>query len=80
MNQERPEYDPIPGYSLSGGEIVYDIIYIPRLTPLLKRAAEAGCRVINGWEMLTAQAGIQFRFFTGQDLPREANAGIADRY
>jgi 3-dehydroquinate dehydratase/shikimate dehydrogenase len=73
MNRECTEYDPIPGYSFRGGEIVYDIIYIPRLTPLLKRAAQSGCRVINGWEMLTAQAGIQFRLFTGQDLPREAN-------
>lgn len=68
MNQECPEYDPIPGYSFSGDEIVYDIIYIPRLTPLLKRAAESGCRVISGYEMLTAQAGIQFKLFTGQDL------------
>ncbi|MBA7525207.1 Shikimate dehydrogenase (NADP(+)) [subsurface metagenome] len=80
MNRGCTEYDPIPGYSFRGGEIVYDIIYIPRLTPLLKRAAQSGCRVINGWEMLTAQAGIQFKLFTGQDLPGEANSGIADRY
>lgn len=80
MNQEDPEYDPIPDYSFKGGEIVYDIIYIPRLTPLLKRAVQSGCRVINGWEMLAAQAGIQFRLFTGQDFPREASSGIADQY
>jgi len=80
MNQEDPIFDPITGYSFNGGEIVYDIIYNPRLTPLLKRATEAGCRVINGWEMLAAQAGIQFRLFTGQDLPRQANLGITDQY
>jgi len=73
MNQESSVFDPIPGYSLSGREIVYDIIYIPRLTPLLKRAVDSGCRVINGWEMLTAQAAIQFSLFTGQVLPRETN-------
>ncbi|MQY76679.1 MAG: shikimate dehydrogenase [Spirochaeta sp.] len=80
MKQECAEYDPIPGYSFRGSEIVYDLIYIPRLTPLLKRAAQSGCRVINGWEMLVAQAGIQFKLFTGQGLPREANSRIADQY
>jgi 3-dehydroquinate dehydratase/shikimate dehydrogenase len=80
MKKEGREYDPIPGYSFSGSEIVYDIIYIPRLTPLLKRAAQSGCRVINGWAMLSAQAGIQFKLFTGQDLPWEANSVIADRH
>jgi len=69
MNREDPEYDPIPGYSFRGSEIIYDIIYIPRLTPLLKRAEQSGCRVINGREMLTAQAAIQFKLFTGKDLP-----------
>ncbi len=29
---------------------------------------------------LACQAGVQFRFFTGQDFPREASSGIAVQY
>ena len=48
--------DPIPDYAFSGRELVYDLGYAPEVTPLMARAAKAGCRVENGFRMLVNQA------------------------
>ena len=48
--------DPIPDYAFSGRELVYDLGYVPEVTPLMARAAKAGCRVENGFRMLVNQA------------------------
>ena len=55
--------DPAAAYVYSGNEIAYDIVYKPRETPFLKRAAAAGCRCLYGLEMLEAQARLQFDLF-----------------
>ncbi len=68
--------DPVPGYRFSGREIVYDLVYAPRLTPLLARAQAAGCTIISGIRMLLAQAQGQFRMFTGRDFPVETAAEL----
>ncbi|MBR1920952.1 MAG: hypothetical protein IJ829_02975 [Kiritimatiellae bacterium] len=51
--------DPIPDYVFTGRELVYDLRYVPEVTPLMARAAKAGCRVENGFSMLVAQARAQ---------------------
>ena len=56
--------DPIPDYKFTGRELVYDLRYVPEVTPLMARAAKAGCRVENGFSMLRAQALGQQRHFT----------------
>lgn len=58
------EGDPIPDYRFRGTEIVYDIIYTPPVTAVLRRAGAAGCRTVNGSGMFTAQAAAQYRLFT----------------
>ena len=55
--------DPIPDYKFTGRELVYDLRYVPEVTPLMARAAKAGCRVENGFSMLRAQAHGQQRHF-----------------
>ena len=62
--------DPIPDYEFSGKELVYDLGYVPETTPLLARAAAAGCRVENGFTMLKAQAREQRRIWLDQDFRR----------
>jgi len=59
--------DPLDFYSFSGDELVYDIIYKPEETLLMKKAAEAGCPVLGGFKMLEEQAYLQFKLFTGID-------------
>ena len=55
--------DPIPDYEFTGRECVYDLRYVPETTPLMARAAAAGCKVENGFSMLQAQARGQRRIW-----------------
>ncbi len=65
----HPGDDPIAAYPLRGSECVYDLVYSPPETALLRRAAASGCRTIRGGSMLIAQALAQFRAFSGQEYP-----------
>ena len=51
---------------LGGARWVYDLVYNPIETQLLKKAREAGCQTLGGLEMLVAQAKIQFELWTGK--------------
>jgi 3-dehydroquinate dehydratase/shikimate dehydrogenase len=63
----RPEVGktPVAAAALTGS-IVYDLVYNPADTQLLRDAAAAGCRTIGGLEMLVAQAQEQFEWWTGR--------------
>ena len=61
--------DPIEQYDFIGTELVYDIIYTPKITPLLQRAQAAGCKIITGDKMLFKQGIQQFKLFTGREYP-----------
>ena len=63
------DLDPLEGLEFAGTETVYDIVYSPRETKLLRRAAAAGCRVVYGEEMLLSQAYRQFLLYTGRLYP-----------
>ena len=67
--------DPLAAYSFRGHELVYDLVYGDGLTPMLERAREAGCAVIDGGRMLAEQAYEQFRLFTGHAFPDSAKSG-----
>ena len=51
--------------------VVFDTVYNPEQTLLLKQAREAGCRVITGVDMFIGQAALQFKLFTGREAPTE---------
>lgn len=53
------------------GQIVFDLIYNPQNTLLLKTAAKAGAKTINGLDMLVSQAAKSFELWTGIDFPRD---------
>jgi 3-dehydroquinate dehydratase/shikimate dehydrogenase len=52
-------------------QIVFDLVYTPEETLLLKRAAGQGCEIIPGVEMFIEQAAHQFEIFTGESAPRQ---------
>lgn len=63
------EKDPLELYTFSGHETVMDLIYKPEQTLCLRRAARAGCRVLNGYDMLMRQAQLQYGCFMGVEFP-----------
>ena len=50
---------------LSGTKLVYDLVYNPEETELLRRAKIAGVKTLGGMEMLVAQGAQQFLIWTG---------------
>ncbi|MBQ9238408.1 MAG: type I 3-dehydroquinate dehydratase [Treponema sp.] len=67
MESSNEQNDPIYFYHFKGTEKVFDIVYVPEITPIMARAKEAGCDVCNGLKMLQYQGYEQFKFFTGVD-------------
>jgi len=65
------EADPLELYSFTGREAVMDLIYTPPETPFLKRAAAAGCKTINGYDMVIRQACLQYECFMGNEIPKQ---------
>lgn len=53
------------------GMVVFDTIYNPEQTLLLKQAKLRGCKTVSGVEMFVRQAAVQFQKFTGQPAPLE---------
>ncbi|MDQ3928661.1 MAG: shikimate dehydrogenase [Chloroflexota bacterium] len=51
--------------------LVYDLVYRPRPTRLLRDAQIAGCRTQDGLAMLVNQGAASFRIWTGQEAPLE---------
>ncbi len=55
----------IPVERLPAHATVFDLVYVPAETPLLRAARERGLKAANGSEMLIAQAAIAFERWTG---------------
>jgi 3-dehydroquinate dehydratase/shikimate dehydrogenase len=68
---EDSHLDPLELYTFSGKEIVMDLIYSPPVTPFLKRASDAGCRTINGYDMVIRQACLQYTKVIGAEIPQQ---------
>ncbi|PUZ67312.1 hypothetical protein GQ55_3G424800 [Panicum hallii var. hallii] len=68
---------PLSKKALRNYSIVFDAVYIPKETRLLREAAECGATVVDGLDMLVRLVMVQFGLFTGgmpapQRLMREA--------
>jgi len=69
MAGEHEHASPLPeGHCLSPNQIVYDIVYNPLRTKLLRRAEASGCPTIDGLSMFIHQARGQFRLWTGREF------------
>ncbi len=62
---------PVPGRLLRKDLVVYDIVYNPIRTRLLREAAEAGAVTISGADMLAWQGALAFEKWTGSRAPIE---------
>ena len=73
----------VPASILGPQVLVFETVYVPEETRLVREARAAGARVVTGVEMFLRQATAQFRLFTGIDpglaTVREAFAATAPR-
>ncbi len=66
---------PFPGELIRAEHTVFDIVYTPFETKLLKDAKAAGARAIPGIGMFVQQAAIQFELWTGHPAPLDVMTG-----
>jgi len=60
---------PVPKKFIKKHHIVFDAVYVPYETRLLKDAKEKGAKIIHGTEMLLHQGLAQFELYTGKEAP-----------
>ena len=67
----HPNVDDTPFHKsyLKPSLVVFDTVYNPESTLLVKEAREHGCRVVTGVEMFVRQAELQYLLFTGERPP-----------
>jgi 3-dehydroquinate dehydratase/shikimate dehydrogenase len=68
-----PNVDESPVHSsmLRQDMAVFETVYTPETTLLVKEARERGCFVLTGVDMFVRQAALQFTLFTGREAPLE---------
>lgn len=68
------DLSPLPDDAL-----VYDLVYAPLDTPLLRAAEARGLETVDGLEMLVGQAALAFELFFHAAPPREHDAELRER-
>jgi len=69
----------VPKGLLRSGHVVFDVVYTPRKTRLLRDAESIGCVTIPGLEMFVNQAVVQFELWTGRSAPVEVMRKVVER-
>ncbi|MBI2898831.1 MAG: type I 3-dehydroquinate dehydratase [Planctomycetes bacterium] len=73
MNSDE---SPFPPEAWRPGMRAFDVVYTPRDTRFLREARAAGAETVDGVELFVRQAAMQFRLFTGREMPREVVEGF----
>ncbi|MCK4602603.1 MAG: shikimate dehydrogenase, partial [Phycisphaerae bacterium] len=67
-----PQVDAAPLAAIPPSvRVVFDTVYNPIETQLLRKAARAGCKTVSGLDMFVNQAASQFETWTDSSAPRE---------
>lgn len=62
----------VPKDLIKKNSVVFDIVFNPFKTKLLKEAENKGCTIIPGFEMLIYGAMLQFKLWTDKNAPEKA--------
>ncbi|MFC1905506.1 shikimate dehydrogenase [Chloroflexota bacterium] len=65
----QEKQSPVQMDLISPAALVYDLVYNPSETPLLKIAAKVGARTLGGLPMLVYQGAAAFELWTGEKAP-----------
>ena len=60
---------PLPAHRIPGSALVYDLVYNPMLTPLLREANTAGAPTLGGISMLVYQGAASFELWLERPAP-----------
>ncbi|MBB3661657.1 3-dehydroquinate dehydratase/shikimate dehydrogenase [Prauserella sediminis] len=72
-----PVTDDVPfRLELPDDAVVVDMVYTSEETAVVAAARDRGLAVVDGWDVLLADAGCQFHFMTGQHLPTEQTRAL----
>ena len=77
----HPNVDSTP-FEMDGlrtGMVVFDAVYNPENTLLIKEARSRGCKVVSGVDMFIRQASLQFQYFTSQPGPADLMRDVLKR-
>lgn len=61
--------NPVPEEWFRPGQVAFDLVYVPEMTPFLRAAARAGATPVGGLAMLIHQGAEAFRLWTGIEPP-----------
>ena len=75
-NVDESPYDK---HYLRPSMLVFDAVYNPENTLLVKEARSRNCKVVTGVDMFVRQACLQFKLFTGHDGPAELMREVVKR-
>jgi 3-dehydroquinate dehydratase / shikimate dehydrogenase len=77
----HPNVDETPyeKHHLRPSMVVFDVVYNPENTLLIKDARSRNCTVVTGMEMFVRQACLQFKLFTGQEGPADLMRDVIRR-
>ena len=69
----HPDVDssPVPPAAFRPGMLIFDTVYHPENTFLIKLAREHNCATLTGLDMFVRQAALQFQHYTGQVAPED---------
>lgn len=70
---------PLDGVRIPPRLLVYDLVYNPSETPLMRQARAAGAPAFGGLSMLVYQGAAGFELWTGRKPPLETMIGAARR-
>ena len=65
------DISPLPAEYIPPSALVYDLVYNPPETPLLRDAGRAGASVLRGLPMLVYQGAASFKLWIGKEPPVE---------
>jgi shikimate dehydrogenase len=68
---DKAHETPVPADYLRNGQIVFDAVYAPYDTRLLREAQAAGATIVHGLDMLLYQGIAQFEIYTGVTAPED---------